>query len=97
LLGLVGLPRPAGHRLREQARPTDAHGHEHGRGARRLSQNTPLDSMSMNDDATMRWWADGERAVAGRIDGLPDDDLAAPSGLPDWSRAHVVGHLARNA
>ena len=50
-----------------------------------------------NADVALRWWADGELAVAGRIDQLADDDLAAPSGLPDWSRAHVVAHLARNA
>jgi maleylpyruvate isomerase len=48
-------------------------------------------------DAALRWWADGELAVAGRLDQLADDVLAAPSGLPDWSRAHVVAHLARNA
>ena len=45
----------------------------------------------------LQWWADGELAVAGRLDALDDDDLVAPSGLPDWSRAHVVAHLARNA
>ncbi|HVA51905.1 MAG TPA: maleylpyruvate isomerase N-terminal domain-containing protein [Acidimicrobiales bacterium] len=28
---------------------------------------------------------------------LSDRDLRAPSRLPDWSRAHVVAHLARNA
>src|SRR3954452_11460652 len=49
------------------------------------------------DSAVLQWWADGERAVAGLVDGLTDDDLAAPSALPDWSRAHVVAHLARNA
>jgi maleylpyruvate isomerase len=31
------------------------------------------------------------------VDGLDDDALAAPSGLPDWTRAHVVAHLALNA
>jgi maleylpyruvate isomerase len=45
----------------------------------------------------LRWWADGELAVAGRFDALSDDALAEPSGLPDWSRAHVIAHLARNA
>ena len=45
----------------------------------------------------LRWWADGELVVAGSIDRLGDDDLAAASNLPDWSRAHVVAHLARNA
>jgi maleylpyruvate isomerase len=49
------------------------------------------------DSLALRWWADGELAVAGRIDQLTDDDLAAPSALPGWSRAHVVAHLARNA
>src|SRR3954454_14241208 len=49
------------------------------------------------DSAVLQWWADGERAVARLVDGLSDDDLARPSALPDWSRAHVVAHLARNA
>src|SRR6476620_9662092 len=31
------------------------------------------------------------------VDGLDDDALAAPSGLPEWTRAHVVAHLALNA
>jgi maleylpyruvate isomerase len=48
------------------------------------------------DEAT-RWWNDGERAVADRVRQLTDDELAEPSGLPGWSRAHVVAHLARNA
>jgi maleylpyruvate isomerase len=45
----------------------------------------------------LRWWADGELAAAAELDRLSDTDLAAPSALPDWSRAHVVAHLARNA
>jgi maleylpyruvate isomerase len=45
----------------------------------------------------LRWWADGEAVVARHVDGLTDDELAADSTLPDWSRAHVVAHLARNA
>ena len=28
---------------------------------------------------------------------LNEDELRAPSRLPDWSRAHVLAHLARNA
>jgi maleylpyruvate isomerase len=31
------------------------------------------------------------------VDGLEDDELRAPSGLPGWSRAHVVAHLALNS
>jgi maleylpyruvate isomerase len=48
-------------------------------------------------DAVQRWWADGEAVVAGHVDRLTDADLAADSGLPGWSRGHVVAHLARNA
>ena len=49
----------------------------------------------MNDE--LRWWADGELAVAGAVDRLDDAELAQESALPGWSRAHVVAHLARNA
>jgi maleylpyruvate isomerase len=28
---------------------------------------------------------------------LRDEDIGGPSGLPGWTRAHVIGHLARNA
>jgi maleylpyruvate isomerase len=31
------------------------------------------------------------------VDGLDDEALAAPSGLPEWTRGHVVAHLALNA
>jgi maleylpyruvate isomerase len=31
------------------------------------------------------------------VDGFSDADVRAPSGLPDWTRAHVLTHLARNA
>ncbi|MGZ4568721.1 MAG: maleylpyruvate isomerase family mycothiol-dependent enzyme [Blastococcus sp.] len=48
-------------------------------------------------ETTLRWWADGERTVADLLAGLTDDDLAAPSALPGWSRATVFAHLARNA
>jgi maleylpyruvate isomerase len=48
-------------------------------------------------DAAVRWWTAGEGAVARLVDRMTDDELAAPSALPDWSRAHVVAHLARNA
>ena len=35
--------------------------------------------------------------MAGLVDRLDDDAMAAASALPGWSRAHVVAHLARNA
>jgi maleylpyruvate isomerase len=43
------------------------------------------------------WMRGGEAHVLGYVARLDDDALAAPSRLPGWSRAHVVGHLARNA
>jgi maleylpyruvate isomerase len=49
------------------------------------------------DRQHLQWWIDGERTVAGLVDRLSDDELAAPSPLPGWSRASVVAHLARNA
>jgi maleylpyruvate isomerase len=53
--------------------------------------------MSRPGDDALRWWADGERTVAGVVDKIADDDLRAPSALPDWTRAHVLAHVARNA
>jgi maleylpyruvate isomerase len=46
---------------------------------------------------TMPWMGAGTEFVLRIVEGLPDDALAAPSALPGWTRAHVVGHLARNA
>ena len=48
-------------------------------------------------DAAVQWWTAGERAVGSLVERMTDEELAAPSALPDWSRAHVVAHLARNA
>jgi maleylpyruvate isomerase len=48
-------------------------------------------------DTARRWWSDGDRAVAGALTTLTDDDLREPSALPGWTKAHVVAHLARNA
>ena len=53
--------------------------------------------MSPDTDTALAWWRNGEIVVAGHVDRLSDDELAADSALPDWSRAHVVAHIARNA
>ena len=37
------------------------------------------------------------RRLIRTADGLTDEQYAEPSGLPDWSRAHVLAHLALNA
>jgi maleylpyruvate isomerase len=56
-----------------------------------------VSAPTASPNPAQRWCADGELVVAGSIDRLGDDDLADDSNLPDWSRAHVVAHLARNA
>jgi len=43
------------------------------------------------------WLDDGTALLSGTVAELPDEALAGPSVLPGWTRAHVVGHLARNA
>ncbi|MGW1720587.1 maleylpyruvate isomerase family mycothiol-dependent enzyme [Streptomyces sp. NPDC002156] len=47
--------------------------------------------------ATLSWMRDGTALLLAVADRLTDDDLRAPSTLPGWTRAHVIGHLARNA
>ncbi|CAI9415083.1 maleylpyruvate isomerase family mycothiol-dependent enzyme [Nocardioides sp. T2.26MG-1] len=41
--------------------------------------------------------AEATRRLIRTTDGLADDDYAAPSALPDWTRGHVLAHLALNA
>lgn len=54
--------------------------------------------MGRQDPAvTLPWMRQGTEVFEKAVDGLSDDELRAPSALPDWTRAHVIGHLARNA
>ena len=48
-------------------------------------------------DQERQWWTDGEEVVGRAVQALTDEELAADSALPGWSRAHVVAHLSRNA
>lgn len=41
--------------------------------------------------------AGAEARLLARIEGLTDGEAAAPCKLPDWSRAELLTHLARNA
>ncbi|MBY3552827.1 maleylpyruvate isomerase family mycothiol-dependent enzyme [Modestobacter lapidis] len=43
------------------------------------------------------WWADGEQHLGTALGRLTDEDFAAPSLLPGWSRQHLLAHVARNA
>ncbi|GGS64019.1 maleylpyruvate isomerase [Planobispora rosea] len=40
---------------------------------------------------------DGQHRLENLLTGLTDDDVRAPSALPDWSRGHVITHLEQNA
>jgi maleylpyruvate isomerase len=46
---------------------------------------------------TVPWMIDGTALFTATLAGLTDAQLAEPSTLPGWSRAHVVGHLGLNA
>ena len=46
---------------------------------------------------SLAWAADGAAHLRGMLQRMGDDAFAAPSRLPDWSRAHVLTHVARNA
>ena len=46
---------------------------------------------------TREWMRDGEQFAAATLRQIPDAELYVPSLLPGWSRAHVIGHLTRNA
>jgi maleylpyruvate isomerase len=41
--------------------------------------------------------AGAEARLLARVEGLTDAEAAAPSRLPDWSRAELITHVARNA
>lgn len=45
----------------------------------------------------LAWMREGEVRFRAQLDGLTDEELRADSALPDWSRAHVAAHVARNA
>lgn len=47
--------------------------------------------------ATLPWMHEGTALLLAEADRLTDDGLRGPSTLPGWTRAHVIGHLARNA
>jgi maleylpyruvate isomerase len=46
---------------------------------------------------SLAWAADGAAHLRGMMMRMGDDAIAAPSTLPNWSRAHVLSHVARNA
>jgi maleylpyruvate isomerase len=47
--------------------------------------------------ATLPWMRQGTAHLLACTEGLTDGEMRAPSALPGWNRAHVAGHVARNA
>jgi maleylpyruvate isomerase len=56
-----------------------------------------MSAVRQDPAITLPWMRAGQAAVERVVAELSDDALRAPSALPGWSAAHVVGHLARNA
>lgn len=56
------------------------------------SNAIPADSTQV-----LEWMKEGEARFLERVDGLTDEELRAASALPDWTRAYVAAHVARNA
>ena len=50
----------------------------------------------MSDDR-LGWVREAHAAIARAAGDLSDEQLAEPSLLPGWTRAHVLAHIARNA
>src|SRR5919112_1364646 len=57
----------------------------------------PTETDELDPQAQFELLQDATQRLVRTVDGLDDEDLAGPSGLPDWTRAHVVAHLALNA
>lgn len=53
--------------------------------------------MTPSRDSALAWMADGTEMCERAIGGLSDVELAEPSALPGWSRAHVIAHVDGNA
>lgn len=51
----------------------------------------------MVDDSTLEALRHSDQRAIRTVDSLTDEQWSEPSGLPGWSRAHVVAHLALNA
>ena len=53
--------------------------------------------MARTLDDAIRWAEQGAKLVHEGLEGLDETGFSAPSGLPGWTRRHVVAHLAANA
>lgn len=53
--------------------------------------------MTPTREHALAWAYDGAAHLRALMARMGEDAFAAPSALPDWSRAHVLTHVARNA
>ncbi|MEV3927407.1 maleylpyruvate isomerase family mycothiol-dependent enzyme [Actinomadura coerulea] len=53
--------------------------------------------MGRSFEDARRWMQEGTKAFLDAIGLLHGDDWDAPSGLPSWTRRHLVAHIAANA
>ena len=47
--------------------------------------------------ADLVWMVDAHARLVRQLDGITDDDVGRPTGLPRWRVGHVLTHLARTA
>lgn len=53
--------------------------------------------MTAADEVTLDALTEATNRLIRGVDALADDDWAAPSTLPGWTRTHVIAHLTLNA
>jgi maleylpyruvate isomerase len=53
--------------------------------------------MTRDLEQAIRWMAEGTKLCRHEVATLGQDAYGEPSGLPGWTRKHVVAHLAANA
>lgn len=53
--------------------------------------------MKHDVSLTLPWMREGTKHLVAVVESLSDSDFRTDSRLPGWSKAHVVGHVARNA
>ncbi|MFL6002926.1 MAG: maleylpyruvate isomerase N-terminal domain-containing protein, partial [Nocardioides sp.] len=58
---------------------------------------TPGERPDLDPQGAFELLPEATQRLVRTVDGLEDRQLAEPSGLPGWTRAHVVAHLALNA
>jgi maleylpyruvate isomerase len=58
---------------------------------------SPGETSDLDPQGAFELLPEATQRLVRTVDGLDDEQLGEPSGLPSWTRAHVVAHLALNA